>query len=143
MKPEATFKKEIINNISQYYSKFFIHVAPHADVVIGKRGLINEEKTKGIVLVFGNQSYTDFHLEDTFISVQMKFSGKWESVIIPYDSIAALFNDPVGPEFIINFKTSEKIKETKSPEGNSETVNEGKVIRHDFGKKKQETEKQD
>lgn len=133
METETTFKKEIIFNTSRFYTKFFIHVAPHPDVVIGKRGLINEEKTKGIVLVFGNQSYTDFFLDDEFMSVVMKFSGKWEEVIIPYAAMAAVFNDPVSPEFIINFKIAGKKPEKESL---PEPQKDGKVIRHDFGKKK-------
>ncbi|MGE4497604.1 MAG: ClpXP protease specificity-enhancing factor SspB [Deferribacterales bacterium] len=128
------FKKELIKNVTANYLKFFMHISPHPGVVIGRRGLVDEEKTRGIVLVFGPQSYRDFRIEDSFISVTMKFSGRWEEVFIPFESVAAIFNDPVSPEFIVNFRIPET--KTEQPKDESGTQAEGKIIRHDFGKKK-------
>ncbi len=128
------FKKELIGSVSANYLKFFMHISPHPGVVIGRRGLVDEEKTRGIVLVFGPQSYRDFRMEDSFISVTMKFSGRWEEVFIPYEAVAAVFNDPVSPEFIVNFRIPEK--KAEQPAEENRTSPENKIIRHDFGKKK-------
>lgn len=134
MESVIPFKKELIGSVTANYLKFFMHISPHPGVVIGRRGFVDEEKTRGIVLVFGPQSYRDFRMEDSFISVTMKFSGRWEEVFIPYEAIAAVFNDPVTPEFIVNFRIQEK--KTEQPKAEIETQQEGKIIRHDFGKKK-------
>jgi stringent starvation protein B len=118
--------------VADNYDKYFMHISPHAGLVIGKRGLVEEEKERGIVLVFGSQSYKSFHMDNQFISVQMKFSGRWEEVFIPFEAVTAIFNDPVSPEFMFNFKTPE---EPEQPEL-KDLSEENNVIRHDFSKKK-------
>ncbi|MGE4265823.1 MAG: ClpXP protease specificity-enhancing factor SspB [Deferribacterales bacterium] len=92
--------KEILNN----YEKFFIHLMPHPELIIGSRGLIGEEKKNGIVLVFSSYSYDKLDMEEDSILVNMKFSGSWESLYIPVDAVSAIFNDPVKPEFMFSFK---------------------------------------
>lgn len=134
MKPLSTLKRNLICSVVDNYLKFFIHISPHKDVIIGNRGLLEEEKTRGIVLVFGEHSYRNLTVSEEFISVTMKFSGKWEEVFIPYDAVVAIFNDPINPEFIMNFRTPENKENTHQER--PELKHEGKVIKHDFGKKK-------
>ncbi|WP_022849704.1 ClpXP protease specificity-enhancing factor SspB [Limisalsivibrio acetivorans] len=127
-----TFKKDIIDRIFEHYTKFFLHLAPHPGLVIGNRGLVGEEKERGIVLVLGEQSYRDMSVEEEFISVKMKFGGVWEQVFIPYEAISAAFNDPVSPEFMFNFKPLQE--ETPEKEEKHEVEKEDNVIKPKFGK---------
>lgn len=113
--------KEIINN----YEKFFVHLMPHPKLIIGSRGLIGEETKNGIVLVFSSYSYDKMNIDDEAVTVNMKFSGNWESLYVPLDAISAIFNDPVKPEFMFSFKPQNKKHDTKKVEPEKETPPQG------------------
>lgn len=102
---------------------------PHPDLIIGSRGLMGEEKKNGLVLVFSSYSYDKLSIEEDCVSVNMKFSGSWESLYIPVDAISAIFNDPVKPEFMFSFKpqnrkTAPKPVEKEEEEDDSDDVSE-------------------
>ncbi len=128
------FKKNIILETFKHYEKIYMHIAPLPDVVIGSRGFVDKEKTDGIILVFGKESYKDFEWDDNKIYVSMRFSGKWESLEIPLNAVQAIFNDPLIPDFIFNFKAF--LPEDSFDDNNETHVKkEGNVISIDFGKK--------
>ncbi|MGA1847118.1 ClpXP protease specificity-enhancing factor SspB [Deferribacter abyssi] len=104
------FKQEILEKVLDNVDKFYIHIMPHKDLIIGARGLIDQEKEKGLLLVFGPYSYKDFQWDDQNIYVSMRFSGKWENLTIPYDAITSIFDDPLTPSFVFSFKISAKDK---------------------------------
>lgn len=101
------FVKSTLSNILNNYSKFFIHLRPHPELVIGKRGLVGDEVKQGIVIVFGPQSYRNLEYFESFFTVEMQFSGKWELLIVPFQSISAMFNDPIDPQFMFNINMPE------------------------------------
>lgn len=135
----SVFKSDVLKSVFEHYDKFYLHMAPHDDLVIGSRGLIGEENERGIVLVFGSESFRSSQLADTYLTVDMRFAGKWENLFIPYDSIISVFNDPVNPEFMFNFKPlddeeyEEEIIEEKPKIDYEKTDN---VIKLDFNKEK-------
>jgi hypothetical protein len=129
-----SYKKDILDIVFNYHEKFYIHVAPLPDVVIGKRGFVDQEQEHGIVLVFGNESYKNFEWDEKNIYVSMKFSGVWEDLIIPIGAIQAVFDNPVNPNFIFNFKISEEI-ETQKKTKVTKIIKKDNVISLDFGKK--------
>ncbi|WP_303852087.1 ClpXP protease specificity-enhancing factor SspB [Seleniivibrio woodruffii] len=100
----SDFRLNVLKEILNSYEKFFIHLMPHPDLIIGSRGLIGEEKKNGLVLVFSSYSYDKLSIDEDSITVNMKFSGSWESLYIPVDAVSAVFNDPVKPEFMFSFK---------------------------------------
>jgi len=51
------------------------------------------------------------NIDDECVTVNMKFSGSWESLYIPLECISAMFNDPVKPEFMFSFKHQNAKKE--------------------------------
>jgi hypothetical protein len=129
------YKKEILDIVFNNYNKFYIHVAPLSDVVIGKRGFLDQEKDHGIVLVFGNESYKNFEWDENNIYVSMKFSGVWEELIIPFGAIQAVFDNPVNPNFIFNFKVSEEINNQEDKKV-TKIIKKDNVISLDFRKKR-------
>lgn len=100
----SDFRLNVLKEILNSYEKFFIHLMPHPNLIIGSRGLIGEEKKNGLVLVFSSYSYDKLSIDEDSITVNMKFSGSWESLYIPVDAVSAVFNDPVKPEFMFSFK---------------------------------------
>lgn len=98
------FQQTIFKTILDNYEKFYVHLMPHTNLIIGSRGLIGDEKQNGIVLVFSSYSYDKLNIDDNSIAVNMKFAGSWESLYIPVECISAIFNDPMKPEFMFSFK---------------------------------------
>lgn len=98
------FRQNVFQEILKTYEKFYVHLMPHPELIIGSRGLLGDENKNGLVLVFGPNSYDKLSLESDCITVNMKFSGSWESLYIPLNAISAVFNDPVKPEFMFSFK---------------------------------------
>ncbi|KAA0257322.1 hypothetical protein FHQ18_09760 [Deferribacter autotrophicus] len=132
------FKQEILEKVFDNFDKFYIHIMPHNGLIIGTRGLLDQEKEKGLLLVFGPYSYKDLQWDDQNIYVSMRFSGKWESLVIPYVAITSIFDDPLTPSFVFSFKitatqdkTEEKQEKPKKP-----LVEKGdKVIKINFQSK--------
>lgn len=125
----SDFRLNVLKEILNSYEKFFIHLMPHPNLIIGSRGLIGEEKKNGLVLVFSSYSYDKLSIDDDSITVNMKFSGSWESLYIPVDAVSAVFNDPVKPEFMFSFKpqnrkNAPKPVEKPEEEDDSEDISE-------------------
>lgn len=132
----AILKLKLIKEILTSGEKTYMHLMPHKGLIIGKRGLIGEEKEKGILLVFGQQSYKNLNISENFIVVDMRFSGKWETLHIPANSITTIFDSPVSPTFVFNFNIEKEDifldnKEKKAPVITKENE---KVIKVDFKK---------
>lgn len=130
------FKKELLEKIIDNFEKFYIHVMPHKNLVIGNRGLIDQEKEKGLMLVFGLYSYKEFRWDDENIYVSMRFSGVWEYLIIPFESIVSVFDDPLNPNFVISFRYTPEEKEVEEEKPKVEKIKENeKVIKLNFPRK--------
>ncbi|BAI80744.1 conserved hypothetical protein [Deferribacter desulfuricans SSM1] len=130
------FKKELLEKIIDNFEKFYIHIMPHKNLVIGNRGLIDQEKEKGLMLVFGPYSYKEFRWDDENIYVSMRFSGVWEYLIIPFESIVSVFDDPLNPSFVISFRYTPEEKEVEEEKPKVEKIKENeKVIKLNFPRK--------
>ena len=81
---------------------FYIHCMPNPSLFIGNRGLIDREKTEGIILVFGPYSTRHLSWDEKFIHCEMQFS-RWERIDIPFECIARMF-DKTG-QFIMQWST--------------------------------------
>ncbi|UOD34676.1 hypothetical protein DSN97_11105 [Deferribacteraceae bacterium V6Fe1] len=134
-------KLNILKEVLTSVEKVYLHIMAHPDLFIGKRGLIGKENEEGIVLVFGHQSYKNLEYEDNFIYVDMRFSGKWESLAIPVSAVTTVFDSPVAPTFVFNFNVPNiEGKNTKTQKGTLNNKKEkqqnqnGKVIKIDFKK---------
>ena len=132
---DAELKYSIFLEILKKYPRVFIHVMPHNGLIIGRRGLVEDETRLGILLVFGPQSYKNLAISGENLFVDMKFSGIWEKLSIPLDSIYAIFDSPSDPDFIFNFKCETETAHTATTTKKSlPTEKSGKVIKIDFGK---------
>lgn len=136
---DAEFKYNIILEILKKYPKIYIHVMPHENLIIGNRGLVGDENQHGILLVFGRFSYKNLGFSDDNLFVDMKFSGIWEDLSIPLESIYAIFDSTTDPEFIFNFKiesinSKSSSDKKKKPVKKGVVKDDGKIIKVDFKK---------
>ena len=127
--------KKIISATLDEREKIYIHALPNKDLVIGRRGLINHEQTEGILLSISAASATDLVLEETLLYVKLRFSGKWEDVFVPYDSIRMILDDLKEPTIVFNFIPVENIPNNPKPVSDNKKQTTAKVIRPNFNKK--------
>ncbi|MBX7057960.1 MAG: stringent starvation protein B [Leptospirales bacterium] len=85
------FKRATLDVMFQHCDTFYIHCQPHPDLQIGQRGLVQQEKEEGIILVFGPHSVRHLALNDRFLLCELQFS-RWESVAIPFECILRMFD---------------------------------------------------
>jgi len=141
------FKKAILDTLFTVCDTFYIHCMPNPLLHVGKRGLLDNEKTDGIILVFGPYSTRNLSWDERFVFCEMQF-GKWETIQIPYECIARMFDKSgqvimqwatlVAPESHRDESVSDQ-KPSKSKEsGTSKEKPDGsaRVIEIDFTKKK-------
>lgn len=138
----SIFKKQVLELLFDFYDKFYMHVVPAGDIRIGERGFIGNESEHGLVLVFSASSYKNLRWDENALYADMRFSGKWESLVIPFKSVATVFDDPGKPNFVFKFsmytekESSGKNKEKgKSADKSRVESSDGKVVKVDFSKR--------
>ena len=143
-------KKQFLDIMFRESEAFFIHCAPHPGLNIGRRGLLDKEKTEGIVLVFGEYSSRNLSWDDNFLYCELQFQKRWEFISIPYECILKIFDKEA--QFLIQCvvyeskEDGERIKSASTKAEKEMTEKEkrtavteetdSKIIEVDFSKKK-------
>jgi len=125
-------KKEVFFSLLNTVGRVFIIVRHSDNVVIGKRGFLDEEKENGLVLVFNSRM--NFRWEDRGIDAKLVFGTTPEHCIIPEEDIIGVYSPEASTQFLCTYETSQLRKQQGSPP--EETAREGeKVVKVDFRKK--------
>ncbi|RMG01141.1 MAG: hypothetical protein D6726_10135 [Nitrospirae bacterium] len=125
-------KREVFYSLLNTVGRVFIIVRHSEDVIIGRRGFLEEEKEKGLVLVFNNRM--NFRWEDWGIDAKLVFGTRTEHCMIPVENIIGVYSPEAEAQFLCTY-TAEKKEEKPSPELDSENQKDDKVVRVDFGRK--------
>jgi hypothetical protein len=104
----------------------YVQVRPSPEVSIGRRGLVGEEKDKGIVLVFNSQM--KFGWDEEGLSATLLFGTSPEKCFIPAEDIVAIYSPELGAQFIVSHGEGKEEGGSEEPDDN--------VIQVDFKKKK-------
>lgn len=86
------FKSSLFNIYWERFGTFYLHIIPHPNLEIGKRGLVGEENEAGIVLVFGPQAVKELSLEPDYLYAELQFGFTWEKLIVPWDAIFRIYD---------------------------------------------------
>ena len=143
-------KKAVLDVLFTQCDTFYIHCMPNARLAIGKRGLVDKEKTEGIILVFGPYSTRQLSWDESSIHCEMQF-GRWERVVIPFECIGRTF-DKAGQVLMqwatieapagetqsepVPLKKEETTSEEEAPRKRKKDDEESRVIEVDFTNKK-------
>ena len=125
------FKSEIIEVYWERFGTFYLHLMPHPDLVIGKRGLVGDEKEMGIILVLGPKAVKSYTLDETFLYCELQFGYTWEKITAPWDCVFRLYDKTQNSVTQMRF-FSEPFAEKKE----KERIDDSNVIKVDFGGKK-------
>ncbi len=136
------FKREVFNRLMDMSGRVFVLVRHSEKVIIGHRGFSEDEKQKGITLVFNPDMH--FIWDEAGISATLSFGSTAEKCVIPTSDIVAIFSpeagvqtlfDPSRLEALTNGSEAEDDIKPESPHVESGT--DDKVIRVDFHKKEE------
>ncbi|MDA8432564.1 MAG: hypothetical protein M0Z60_06335 [Nitrospiraceae bacterium] len=133
-------KQKIFYDMLGLAGRVFILARYSADVVIGNRGFLPEEKEKGIVLVFNKRM--SFEWTDSGISAQLVFGAETHQCHIPHDSIISVFSPELSAQFVVSPASVTGEKEAGKPKKKPEVPEKParaateKVVRVDFNRKK-------
>lgn len=127
-------KKTVFYEMMDIAGRVFI-VAKYSDnLVIGNRGLTDDEMKNGIVLVFNQRM--NFSWDDYGISATLVFSTSPQKCFIPADDIVAIYSPELNSQFLAAPQTPDVKPDKDEPEDQLKKEDE-KVVRVDFSKKKQ------
>ncbi len=138
------FKRSMFDLYWEKFGVFYLHVMPHPQLEIGKRGLVNAEKEHGIVLVFGDKAVRDIDSKENYLYAELQFGSKWESTIVPWDAVSRIFDKFQNSVTQIRFLQTDEAPKDKSDfatDSKKKTTTEASsgsgdnVIRIDFGGK--------
>lgn len=101
---EDYLKRSIFELLLNNGYKFYMNIHPTEHLIVGKRGVTQEEKEMGLILVFSKTSYKNLRIEDHFIYCDMKFKGVWENLQIPFYAINFIVDDLYNPFFVFRFR---------------------------------------
>lgn len=86
-------KKALVESLFEVCETFYLHCLPHPELFLGARGLVDNEKEEGIVLVFGPYSARRLSWDEKSIDCDMHFA-RWEPVHIPWECVHRVFDKP-------------------------------------------------
>ncbi|MBW0435341.1 ClpXP protease specificity-enhancing factor SspB [Leptospira yasudae] len=140
------FKRSLFDLYWDQFGTFYLQAVPHPQLVIGKRGLVGDEKESGIVLVFGPKGgVRRLDLQEEWIYAELQFGYIWEEVFIPWDCVLRYFDKTqqtltnlkvftTEPEILQDFRSGEKTVTTEKKEDDTKD-DKSNVIQVDFGSK--------
>ncbi len=138
-----TLKQHVFFELMNIAGRVYIIVRYSERVKLGNRGFTEEEKEKGIVLVFNHAM--NFRWEDGAITARLSFGTTVERCFIPSEDIVVVFSPDIDVRLIVGDK---KVESSKKPTQNTGTTKSkqtkssspkptgGKVIEVDFTKKR-------
>lgn len=133
-------KKTIFYKILDMAGRVFIMVKHSNDIIIGKRGLTEDEKKNGIVLVFNNTM--NFTWDDYGISGTLIFGTIPQECYIPADDIIIINSPELNAQFVAAPRPSEETDINNAGPGGAtlqearEASEGSKVVQVDFKKKR-------
>ena len=139
-------KKEVFSRLMEISGRVFILVRHSERVIIGHRGFTEDEKEKGITLVFNRDM--GFVWDETGISATLSFGSTAEKCMVPSSDIVAIFSPEAGVQMLFDPSRLEAVTNGSETEDENEGgikheaphVEDGtddKVIRVDFHKKEE------
>lgn len=137
------FKAKLFDVYWYAFPTFYVHVLPHQELDMGKRGLVGNEKESGVVLAFGNSACKDISAQANYLYAELQFGFTWEKLIIPWDCMFRMYdkwqNSVTQLKVVLDapvFEESEKTGSIEKTPPPKKTDVDSKIITVDFTKKK-------
>ena len=132
LKELREFKSEVIELYWEKFGTFYLHIMPHPDLEIGRRGLVGEEKELGIILVLGPKAVKDYFLDEKNLYCELQFGFTWEKLTLPWDCLFRVYDKAQNAVTQMRFFTA-PVPTAEDPGNTAEHSN---IIQVDFGGKR-------
>ncbi len=126
-----SLKKHVFYELLHIGGRVFVLVRYSEHVVLGNRGLTDDERENGIVLVFNPGM--NFQWDDYGITATLVFGSSPQKCFIPVDDIAAVYSSELNAQFIVS-PMSWKMQDFQA-ESTVKAEGSGNVIKVDFTKR--------
>lgn len=126
-----SLKKHVFYELMHIGGRVFVLVRYSEHVVLGNRGLTDDERENGIVLVFNPGM--NFQWDDYGITATLVFGSSPQKCFIPVDNITAVYSSELNAQFIV-LPMSGKIQDFRA-ESTVKVEGPGNVIKVDFTKR--------
>lgn len=101
MKKQVEYLQRLFYDLWNDFGSVYILVRYSDRTVIGRRGFSDEEKQRGLVLVFNNRTNNSLEWdEDGNMSCVLAFGTRREDVFIHHDDIVSVFSPEAGVQFV-------------------------------------------
>ncbi len=93
MKKQVAYLQKLFYDIWNDFGTVYLLVGHSDRTQIGKRGFTDDEKQRGLILVFNNKTNTDVHWDDEGnVSCILAFGARKEDVRIHHDDLRGVFS---------------------------------------------------
>ncbi len=107
---------------------------------IGKRGFTEEEKKKGMILVFNNKTNNTLDWDtDGNLTCVLAFGARKEDIYVDHDDLVGVFSQEAGVHFL---RSDESQEPAVSPQTDAEHIDSKQVVSMSNFKKRKSSEKQ-
>jgi hypothetical protein len=124
MKHQIKYLQNLFYDLLNDYGRAFIVVKYSDQTIIGNRGFTDEEKEKGLILLFNNRNYRNLQwTEDGNIVAVLGFgvNNRIENCFIHHEDIIAVFS----PEARVKFDRWDLWESKEAPEGSEPSKGTG------------------
>ncbi len=142
MKKQIEYLQRLFYDIWNDFGSVYLLVRYSGRTIIGRRGFTDEEKKKGLVLVFNNKTNNKLEWDDEGnMSCILAFGGSKEDVSIHHDDLLGVFSPDAGIQFLRTDAGNEQPVPESEPQKKTADVTAGSQIVSltDFKKRKGET----
>lgn len=121
MKNQIKYLQNLFYDLLNDYGRVFLHVKHSARTVIGSRGFTDEEKEKGLILIFNSRNHRNLQwTEDGSIVAALGFgvSSRIENCFLYHEDIVSVFS----PDAMVKFDRWDmsEVKESSEKEKSEE-----------------------
>ena len=101
MKKQIAYLQRLFYDLWNDFGSVYL-VVRHSDRTrIGKRGFTDEEKERGLVLVFNERTNAELHWDDEGnLACVLAFGTRKEDVFIHHDDLAGVFSNEAGVQYL-------------------------------------------
>lgn len=101
MKKQVEYLQKLFYDVWNDFGSVYLLVKYSDNTIIGRRGFTDEEKKKGLVLIFNNKTSTQLTWDDDGnLSCVLAFGARREDVSIHHDDLLGVFSPEAGVQFV-------------------------------------------
>jgi YD repeat-containing protein len=121
MKKQVEYLQRLFYDIWNDFGSVYLIVKHSNETSVGKRGFTEEEKKKGLILVFNNKTNTtlDWDAEGNLTCI-LAFGARKENLFLHHDDLLGVFSPEAKVQFLRSDTGAEPVAAPESSAGHDE-----------------------